>query len=117
MLYLALRIATAPLPHEGSGSTAPPGFVAGLFLGFGNPKAYAAMAALYSGFVLVADRPLADAVTKTAVLVAIMIAVDWVWLLLGSTLARSFRHPVAGRAINLAFAALLVASVALAFVL
>ena len=33
-----------------------PGFGPGLFLGLGNPKAYAAMAALYSGFTLLPER-------------------------------------------------------------
>lgn len=117
MLYLAYRIATAPLPAQSSGTDRPPGFVAGLFLGFGNPKAYAAMAALYSGFVLVPGRPVADAAAKTVVLVAIMLVVDWLWLLLGSALTSIFCQPVAGRAINVLFAVLLVASVALAFAL
>src|SRR5436190_457230 len=85
-------------PRSGSGR--PPGFVPGLFLGFGNPKAYAAMAALFSGFVLVRDRPVADVAVKTAVLVAIMVVVDWIWLLVGSALTRSFGQPVLGRAIN-----------------
>jgi threonine/homoserine/homoserine lactone efflux protein len=117
MLYLAYRIGTAQLPNESSGSSRPPGFVPGLFLGFGNPKAYAAMAALFSGFVLVRASPIADVAAKTVILVSIMIVVDWVWLLVGSALTRSFRRPVLGRAINIAFAVLLVASVGLAFAL
>jgi threonine/homoserine/homoserine lactone efflux protein len=46
-----------------------------------------------------------------------MVVVDWVWLLVGSALTRSFRRPVLGRAINIAFAVLLVASVGLTFAL
>ena len=117
MLYLAYRIGTAPLPGKRSNADRPPGFAPGLFLGFGNPKAYAAMAALYSGFILVPDRPFADVAAKTVILVAIMVVVDWAWLLLGSALTRYLRHPVLGRAINIAFAVLLVASVGLAFAL
>jgi threonine/homoserine/homoserine lactone efflux protein len=117
MLYLAYRIATAPLPAERSETGPPPGFVPGFFLGFGNPKAYAAMAALYSGFVLLPSRPIADAAAKTIILVAIMLVVDWLWLLLGSALTGFFRQPVLGRAINILFAVLLVASVALALAL
>jgi threonine/homoserine/homoserine lactone efflux protein len=117
ILYLAYRIGAAPpLSDQGEGSR-PPGFVAGLFLGLGNPKAYAAMAALYSGFVLLRERPVADVAAKTLILVVIMIAVDWVWLLVGTALTRWLRHPVSGRAINVGFAVLLVASVGLAFVL
>jgi len=117
MLYLAYRIGTAPPLAETSPSARPPGFVPGLFLGFGNPKAYAAMAALFSGFVLVRDGPAADIAAKTVILLTVMIAVDLAWLLLGSALTRTLRHPALGRAINIAFAVLLVASVALAFAL
>lgn len=114
MLYLAYRIGTAPLPNENADAQPPPGFVPGLFLGFGNPKAYAAMAALFSGFVLVRDRPHADVAAKTAVLLVIMVVVDVAWLLAGSALTRVLRDPVWGRAINVAFAVLLVASVGVA---
>jgi threonine/homoserine/homoserine lactone efflux protein len=114
MAYLAYRIATAPLPGASAGGGAPPGLIAGLFLGFGNPKAYAAMAALYSGFTLVPGQPLVDAAVKTAILLAIILVVNWLWLLLGTMLTRSFRRPVLGRAINIAFAVLLLASVAAA---
>lgn len=117
MLYLAYRIATAPLPHAAAEPGPPPGFVPGLFLGLGNPKAYAAMAALFSGFVLLRDKPAADAAAKTIILIAIMIVVDWIWLIVGSVLTRAFHQPALGRAINILFAILLIASVALAFVL
>lgn len=114
MIYLAYQIATAPPPGEQSRSENPPGFVPGLFLGLGNPKAYAAMAALFSGFTLVRNQLLADVATKIAVLIAIMIIVDFAWLMLGSALTRAFREPRLGRALNIAFAVLLVASVLLA---
>ena len=46
-------------------------------------------------------------------LVAIIIAVDIAWLFAGAALTRFFREPRMNRAVNLAFAALLLASVAL----
>jgi threonine/homoserine/homoserine lactone efflux protein len=113
LLWLAWRIASAPLPGDRTAGAPPPGFLLGVFLGVGNPKAYVAMAALYSGFVLIRERALADAAAKTVVLVAIMIAVDCLWLLLGTALTRAFRRPRLGRAINLGFALLLVASIGL----
>jgi threonine/homoserine/homoserine lactone efflux protein len=116
MLYLAYRIATAP-PAAKMADGSAPGFGFGLFLGLGNPKAYAAMAALYSGFTLVASDPVADAVAKTAVLAPMIVAVDVVWLLVGSALTRASQRPAVHRAINVGFAVLLVASVGLTFVL
>jgi threonine/homoserine/homoserine lactone efflux protein len=110
MLWLAWSIATAP-PLSDSGSGVAPSFWGGLFLGVGNPKAYAAMAALSSGFALAAG-PIADALLKAGILLAVMIVVDLAWLLAGSALARTMRNPTWSRAINIVFAAALLASVA-----
>jgi threonine/homoserine/homoserine lactone efflux protein len=115
MLYLAYRIGTAEPLRDHAAGTEPPGFVPGLFLGFGNPKAYAAMAILFSSFVLVRDQIVLDALTKIGILLLIILAVDWIWLLLGSLLTTAFRDPLLARVINIGFAGLLVASVALAF--
>ena len=102
-LYLAWRIATAPPIGEAHRERRPPSFVAGLLLSLANPKGYAAMAALYSGFDL-------GIPTKMTLLTAIMVLVNVVWLLAGASLTRFFREPRTNRAINIAFAVLLVAS-------
>jgi threonine/homoserine/homoserine lactone efflux protein len=115
MVYLAWAIATAPPLADDAKSGRRPSFFAGIFLGVGNPKAYAAMAALFSGFVLAADRPQLDVALKALVLTAIMATVNLAWLLLGSALTRFFREPRMNRAINILFAVLLLASVAVAF--
>lgn len=113
-LYLAWRIATAPPLSEANGRRAAPTFGAGLFLSLVNPKGYAAMAALYSGFVLVQERLALDVALKMAVLVLIMIAVNVAWLLAGAALTRLFRDPTTNRVLNVSFAILLVASVVVA---
>lgn len=114
-LYLAWRIAMAPPLTEDSGGRRAPTFIAGLALSLVNPKGYAAMAALYSGFVLVPDRLGADIAAKMVLLTLIIVAVNVGWLLAGAGLTRFFRDPRSNRLINVAFAVLLVASVALAF--
>lgn len=114
-LYLALRIAMAPPLTEVNDQRRAPTMVAGLLLSLVNPKGYAAMAALYSGFVLVPGRPAVDIPVKLALLTLIITAVNVVWLLAGAMLTRFFREPRSNRAINVAFAVLLVASVVLAF--
>ena len=113
---LAWQVATAP-PLGEQARAKPPSILAGFFLGLANPKAYAAMAALFSGFVLIHGRPGTDAILKALLLVCIMTAVDLAWLLAGSALTRCFREPALNRAINVAFAVLLVASVGLALLL
>ena len=113
MAWLAWKIATAPPLTDGPKSRAP-SFAAGLFLGVGNPKSYAAMSALYSGFTLAAE-PVLDVAVKMLVLLAMVVPVNVAWLLLGSALTRWFRDPAMNRAINITFAVLLIASVAFAF--
>ena len=115
--YLAFSIATAPPLAKGAGTGRRPSFAGGLFLSLVNPKGYAAMAALFSGFVLVRERLELDAALKAIVLLAIMVAVNTVWLLVGAALTRLLREPGTNRAINVTFAALLIASVAGALLL
>ena len=115
--YLAFRIATAPPLAEDAGAGRRPSFAGGLFLSLVNPKGYAVMAALFSGFALVRERPELDAVLKASVLLAIMIAVNTAWLLAGAALTRLFRNPRTNRVINVAFAILVVASVVPALLL
>lgn len=113
--YLAYRIASAPPLTGQSGTERQPSFIDGFILSLVNPKGYAAMAALFSGFVLVDSHPTADAALKLAILVVVMIAVDAAWLLIGAGLTRAFSDRRLNRVINIGFAILLVASVGLAF--
>ncbi|HMK68678.1 MAG TPA: LysE family transporter [Stellaceae bacterium] len=115
--YLAYRIATAPpLSEEGEGRRRP-SFAGGLFLSLVNPKGYAAMAALFSGFVLLRGELVLDAALKTAVLFAVIVSVNLAWLYAGAALTRWFREPRMNRIVNVSFAVLLVLSVAAALAL
>ena len=115
--FLAYRIATAPPLTENTEFGRQPSFAGGVFLSLVNPKSYAAMAALFSGFVLVPNRFALDATAKAIVLAAIITAVNLAWLIAGAALTRFFRDPRTSRAINVTFAVLLIASVALALLL
>lgn len=117
IVYLAYRIATAP-PLSAPGTNARrPSFGGGVFLSLINPKGYAAMAALFSGFTLVPDSVALDLAVKLVILLVIMTVVDVTWLAAGETIRSRVRRPAVGRALNVAFALLLVLSVALALVL
>ena len=72
-IHLAWRIATAPPLSQDAAQGSEPSFAAGVFLSLVNPKGYAAMAALFSGFVLIRGRPELDAALKLAVLVVIVV--------------------------------------------
>jgi threonine/homoserine/homoserine lactone efflux protein len=113
-IYLAWRIATAPPLTQASPDRKQPSFAGGVFLSLVNPKGYAAMAALFSGFTLLAGQFFLDAAAKTGVVTAIIVGVNIAWLAAGSLLTRYFRDPRSNRIINVIFAVLLLASLAMA---
>lgn len=111
-VFLAWRIATAPpLAGAGNGGRQPRWFE-GTLLSLVNPKACAAMGALFSGFVLVAGDPLFDGLAKAGTTVAVLFTVNIMWLLAGAGLTRFHGNARASRTINITFAVLLLASVA-----
>ena len=114
-LYLAFRIATAPPLADTATGRRPPTFLAGIVLNLVNPKAYAAVAALFSGFVLVDGGLALDAAAKIG---------DPHRRHRQSCLAVRrrgadplLRDPRTNRVINVVFAGLLVVSVAFALIL
>jgi len=109
--WLAWHIATAPPIGATNVQRGQPTFFGGVFLSLVNPKAYAAMAALFSGFVLVAGHLLMDAGAKLAVLIGVIMIVNISWLTGGAALTRLFRDPRLNRVINVSFAVLLIVSV------
>ena len=116
ILYLAWKIATAPPLSDRGASASAPSFGGGFVLAIANPKAFAAIGAVYTGSTLVPARIVADAVTKIAALTLVILVVNSAWLVFGSILSRVLRDPQKGRIANIAFAVLLVASVLLALI-
>jgi threonine/homoserine/homoserine lactone efflux protein len=112
--YLAFRIATAPPLSDGAVEHRQPTVLAGLFLSLVNPKGYAAMAALFSGFILIREQLALDVAVKIAVLLIIILAVDIAWLIAGAAMTAMFKDPRTNRIINVGFAVLLIASVVVA---
>ena len=115
--YLAYRIATAPPLADNPDPATAPRWFEGTMLSLVNPKAYAAMAAMFSGFVLVAGDPVQDGFVKAGVLMATLVTVNMAWLAIGAALTGLLRDPATARIINLAFAILLIVSVAAAALL
>jgi len=114
ILYLAYRIATAPVGGKSDPAEAAPVFAGGYLLAVANPKAFAAFGAVFSGVVILPGDAFADAALKTVILSALILLVHGIWLLLGVGLARVMGDPTWGRIINVGFAVLLVVSVAAA---
>ena len=114
IVYLAWKIAAAPPLTTTGQAGKPPAFAGGYLLAIANPKAYAAIGAVYSGHVLVETNIGADTAAKLALLFAVIVAVNGAWLVFGAAFARYLAAPRLARAINVGFALLLVASVAAA---
>lgn len=115
-VYLAYKIATAP-PLSGdsdSQSEAAPRWYVGTGLSLVNPKAYAAMAAMFSSHVLVPGDQIADGAWKVGLLLATIVTVNIAWLSLGAGMTRFLRDERASRIVNICFAVLLIVSVAYA---
>ncbi|SDG78947.1 LysE family translocator [Roseospirillum parvum] len=104
------RSALAPRPAQA------PSFVPGFSLAIANPKAFAAIGAVYAGHTLVADDPTVDALYKLVALTLVIVIVNTAWLAFGALFSRVLTNPVAGRAVNIIFAIMLVVSVGLALV-
>jgi len=113
-VYLAFRIATAPPLSDSTEVRRQPSVGAGIFQSLMNPKAYAAMAALFSGFVLVRGQLALDVAVKIGLVTVILIVVNLAWLKAGAALTRFFREPRTNRLINVTFAVLLLVSVSAA---
>ena len=113
-IYLAYLIATAPPISKDNSENQPPAWFAAVFISLANPKAYAAIAAMFSGFVLIANSSIGDAVTKGVILMSVIISVNVLWLLVGAVLAPFLQNPVTSRIINIIFALALVVSVTVA---
>jgi threonine/homoserine/homoserine lactone efflux protein len=111
-VFLAWRIATAPPLKRSGGDRRQPRWFEGTLLSLVNPKAYAAMGALFSGFVLVAGDPLVDGLVKTVAVLGVLFTVNICWLFARAGLTRFHSDERSARAINVAFAILLLVSVA-----
>jgi len=113
ILYLAYKIAIVPVSGTSYKSADIPKFRSGFFLAVANPKAFAAIGAVYSGNVLF-SHPIADAISKTISLLFVIFVVNYIWLVGGSVFSVALTNPAISRRVNIAFAVLLVLSVGLA---
>ena len=115
--YLAFKIATAPPIGDPASPTDVPGFMTGLILNLANPKAYAAFAAIFSGFQLIPQSPVQSTYLQVLVCFAILCIVNPAWLYAGNALRHTLRNEKTSRRVNVGFAVLLVASVLIAVLL
>jgi threonine/homoserine/homoserine lactone efflux protein len=111
--WLAYHIATAPPLARQSETSQAPSLGGATLLAVANPKAWVAIAAVFASARL-ADTPVTDAAAKTVVLSLMIVVIMVAWLTAGASLAPMLRDPYRARFINIALAAALVVTTALA---
>ncbi|WP_281018425.1 MULTISPECIES: LysE family transporter [unclassified Minwuia] len=116
ILYLAWRIATAPPLGQGMDAGKRPSLTAGFLLAIANPKAFAAIGAVFSGHQLIGGDVLTDSLVKILALAPLIVLINSAWLAFGSLIASALRDPRLSRMANICFAILLVISVGFALV-
>lgn len=114
IFYLAWKIANAPVGRRDVTAREAPALVPGFVLAIANPKAFAAIGAVYASQSLFPANLAADTGTKIAALVVVIVVVSTTWLAFGSAFAGLLGNPRLGRIVNVIFALMLVASVGLA---
>ncbi len=130
ILYLAWKIATAPIrpahatanrsAHQPETTPEPtpegkaPDFRGGVMLAIANPKAFAAIGAVYAAHAIAPHSLWLDNTLKIAALALVIVLVNSLWLVFGAGFARLLSDPRFGRLINILFAVLLIASLAMA---
>lgn len=110
ILYIAFKIAKAPIVESSAPST-PPTFKDGFILNLLNPKAYAAFLAIFSQFILPMDPEAIAYITTGLICWLVAMIVDVIWLGCGALLRPVFSHPVHARVIRLIFAASMIIAV------
>ncbi|MEM9129437.1 MAG: LysE family translocator [Pseudomonadota bacterium] len=114
-IYLAFRIATAP-PLGGAQARSDsqiPRWYEGVAITLANPKAYAAMGALVSGYTLVPTSIIADLSLKAVLTILVVCVVNFGWLSFGAWLSKVLRSESTAKRVNFGFAILLLLSVGL----
>lgn len=113
ILWLAWKIANAPPVGELADQASLPPLWGGYVMAVLNPKAYGAMAAIFSGFPLMPDAPVIGGALQSAILFCWALTVNTIWMAAGVILAGLMRNPLHNRILNVCFAGLLVVSVAM----
>ena len=104
----------APPLSKQTGEAAAPSLAAGFLLAIANPKAWFAIAAVFTGSTLLESSRELDALLKAAVLAVMIVLIHLCWLLGGVSLAGFLRDPLRSRIVNVLFGLVLVGTAVVA---
>ena len=83
LLFLAYKIVKSGATVSFSRSERKPGIIAGVFLQFVNPKAYAVNTAMYTGFLIYPNNIALEIGVKFVIMNLIWLPIHFFWLFLG----------------------------------
>ena len=112
ILYVAFKIASAPMIGGSNTQHRIPSFVDGFILNLLNPKAYAAFFAIFSQFTLPLENNTLSLFATGVVCLIVATIVDSIWLMLGGIIKPIFKKPLQARVIRIIFAILMIIAVA-----
>ena len=116
LVYLASKIARAGSKIAFKEASKAPGILDGIILQTINPKAYAVMTALFTGFVFWPENFITEMTFKFLIMNVIWLPIHFGWLYAGITLHRLNLAPSVQRRVNLAMAISMLIAVALALI-
>ena len=116
VLYIAYKITTVPTTQIEESPFSPPSFFDGFILNLTNPKAYAAMAIIYSQMLIPYESQNLAYILTGLISFLVVVAVDLMWLFLGKLIQPYIQDPIIGRKVRLLFALMMVGMVMLAMV-
>lgn len=113
ILYIAFKLASAPIQTNGVDHRTLPSLLNGVILNITNPKAYAAIFALFTQFSLPIASQLTSYLLTGLVCFTIAVIIDTAWLIAGHPLRQLFSHKTYARPVRIIFAAMMILAVGL----
>ncbi|MFC3031537.1 LysE family translocator [Pseudoalteromonas fenneropenaei] len=110
ILFIACKIAMAPVATSSSTLNMPV-FRDGFILNLMNPKAYAAVLALFTQYTIPVESNWLATLISACVVFTVAVVVDTIWLGLGGILKPIFASPKQARVLRVIFAILMIAAV------
>jgi threonine/homoserine/homoserine lactone efflux protein len=116
IIYLAWKIATAPPQSKPDADARAPSFAAGFLLAIANPKAWFAIAAVFTGSTLMESSRGLDASLEATALAVMIVLIHFVWMLGGVSLTGFLSDPLRSRVANVLFGLILVGATVVALI-
>jgi threonine/homoserine/homoserine lactone efflux protein len=116
LLYVAYKIAMAPVIGEQDKRQDIPTLLDGFILNLLNPKAYAAFFAIFSQFQIESGSMEASLLLTAVISFSVAVIVDYIWLLIGGGLREIFKEPKSARIIRVTFGTIITLLVVVSFI-